>query len=49
MIDKEARTIFIYMLCEKYTRTLLETGVITEEQFRRINKRCSEHCAELDL
>ncbi len=26
MIDKEARTLFIYFLCEKYTKLLLETG-----------------------
>lgn len=49
MIDKEARALFIYSLCEKYTRTLLESGVITEEQFHKINKRCSEHCSELNL
>ena len=49
MIDKEARAIFIYTLCEKYTRTLLESGAITEEQFRKINKRCSEYCTEIAL
>ena len=49
MKDKEIRAKFIYMLCEKYTRTLLESGAITEEQFHKINKRCSEYCTEIAL
>lgn len=49
MIDKEARTLFIYFLCEKYTKLLLELGTITEEQHKRINKRCFECCTETIL
>lgn len=49
MIDKEARALFIYTLCENYTKKLLDSGAITEEQHEKINKRCLAHCSELNL
>ena len=49
MKDKEIRAKFIYLLCKQYTRNLLDSGKITEEQFHKINKRCSEYCTEIAL